>query len=110
MGSKKIYVGNLPYETTADDLKARLGELGLAPDEVVVPTDRDTGRGRGFGFARFATEAAAGEAINVVHGATMGTRTMRADAAEERPPRSGGGGGGGGGGGRDWRDDRRGRR
>jgi RNA recognition motif-containing protein len=76
--------------------------------DVHIPTDRDTGRPRGFAFVEFSTEAEAQEAIRLFDGKELGDRQLRINIAEDRPPRSNegrsfgprGGGGGGGGGGR----------
>ena len=76
--------------------------------DVHIPTDRETGRPRGFAFVEFSTEAEAAEAIRLFDGKELGDRQLRINLAEERPARSNGGGrsfgprggGGGGGGGR----------
>lgn len=98
MGTR-VFIGNLPYEISNDDLHDELSKLGHIPSEVKVITDRETGRGRGFAFAEFGTEAAANAAIGDLNGsAQIGGRTIKVDQASERPARSNGGGGGGGGG------------
>lgn len=90
---KSIYVGNLPFSASEDevrDLFAAYGEV----NEVRLITDRDTGRPRGFGFVRMAP-ADADSAIEALNGTEMGGRTLRINEAQER--QSGGGGGGRGG-------------
>ncbi len=86
---KKIYVGNLPYSATEDELRETFGEHGTV-ESVSLITDRETGRPRGFGFV---------EMDSALDGKDMGGRSLRVN--EARPRREGGGGGGfGGGGGR----------
>src|SRR5437879_157682 len=98
---KKLYVGNLSYGVTEDqlrDLFAEVGEVG----EVALLTDRDTGRSKGFGFVEMANDGAAQEAITKFNGYALDDRELTVNEArprEERPARSGGYGGGGGGGG-----------
>ena len=98
MGSK-LYVGNLNYDTTEDTLRDAFSKSG-AVQEVVLPTDRDTGRPRGFGFVRMGSDAEAQTAMSDMDGQDVDGRTIRVNEAQERQPRSGGGGGGDGGGGR----------
>jgi RNA recognition motif-containing protein len=96
--SKKLYVGNLPFTTTADDLVEAFGEYGTVTQAQVV-MDRDTGRSRGFGFVEMSDGA--DPAIASLNGAELQGRTLTVNEARPREerPRSGGGGGGGGGGG-----------
>ena len=103
--SKNIYVGNLPFSTTADDLRAAFEKFGTVTSAEVI-SDRETGRSRGFGFVEMADAAQADAAIAGLSGADMGGRNLTVNEAkprEERPRRGGGGGGGRGGygGGRD---------
>jgi RNA recognition motif-containing protein len=98
--SKNIYVGNLPFSTTADDLRAAFEKFGTVTSAEVI-SDRDTGRSRGFGFVEMADAAQADAAIAGLSGADMGGRALTVNEAkprEERPRRDGGGGGYGGGG------------
>ncbi|MEZ4216180.1 MAG: RNA-binding protein [Myxococcota bacterium] len=91
---KKIYVGNLPFSATEQDLREvfeRHGEI----DSVNVIVDRETGRARGFAFVEMADASAASDAIRALDGTEMGGRNLRVNEAEDR--RGGGGGGGGGG-------------
>jgi RNA recognition motif-containing protein len=93
----RLFIGNLPYEISNEELTDELSQLGHTPSEVKVIIDRDTGRGRGFAFAEFGTEAATSAALGDLNGAMVGGRTLKVDRATERPSRGGGGGGGGGG-------------
>ena len=95
--SKKLYVGNLAFETTSDDLVALFGQYGSVTSAQVV-TDRETGRSRGFAFVEMADGA--DQAIAAMNGAQVGGRTLTVNEAKPREdrPRNGGGGGYGGGG------------
>jgi RNA recognition motif-containing protein len=99
--SKKIYVGNLPYSATEDEIRGLFASYGQV-DSVSLVTDRETGRPRGFGFVEMSSGAA--EAIQALDQSAMGGRTLNVNEARPREPRGGGGGdfrgGGGGGGGR----------
>ncbi|MBW4420827.1 MAG: RNA-binding protein [Myxacorys californica WJT36-NPBG1] len=103
-----IYVGNLSYEVTQDDLSQTFAEYGTVK-RVQVPTDRETGRMRGFAFVEMETDAEEAAAIEALDGAEWMGRDLKVNKAkprEERPSGGGGGGwsnqnrGGGGGGGR----------
>ena len=102
--SMNLYVGNLPYGATADDLREAFGHFGTVTRAQIV-SDRDTGRSRGFGFVEMSEGGA--EAIAALNGAQFQGRTLTVNEAkprEERPRQGGGGGsrprqGGGGGGG-----------
>jgi cold-inducible RNA-binding protein len=101
---KKLYIGNLSFKVTEEDLEAKLAEFGQV-ESVKIITDRDTGQSKGFGFAEMATDAAATAAIDGLNGKDLGGRSLKVNEArpQERSPRGGGGGGpGGGGGGRRW--------
>jgi RNA recognition motif-containing protein len=92
--SKNLYVGNLPFSTTADDLREAFGQFGTVSGAQVV-SDRDTGRSRGFGFVEM--EEGAEAAIDNLNGAQFQGRTLTVNEARpkaERPQRSGGTGGG----------------
>jgi RNA recognition motif-containing protein len=97
--SKKIYVGNLPFSTTEDELRDLFGQHGEV-HSVNVIEDRDTGRPRGFAFVEM-DEDAADSAIAALAGAELGGRSLNVN--EARPRRDSGGGRGGRGGGRDRR-------
>src|SRR5215203_3501244 len=89
----KIYVGNLPFTATEADVKELFAQHGNV-DSVALPTDRETGRPRGFGFVEM-PQADAQRAMQALNGFNMGGRPLRVNEAQDRP-RSGGGGGGGG--------------
>jgi RNA recognition motif-containing protein len=96
--SKKLYVGNISFQTTEDELRQAFGQYGTVTSAQVV-TDRDTGRSRGFAFVEMSDGA--DEAIAAMNGALFGGRTLTVNEAKPREdrPRGGGYGGGGGGGG-----------
>ncbi|MFO0845366.1 MAG: RNA-binding protein [Gemmataceae bacterium] len=89
--SNNIYVGNLPFETTSDDLLSWFGEHGTVT-RAQVATDRETGRSRGFGFVEMSNGGEA--AIAALNGAQVGGRTLKVNEAKpkEDRPRSGGSG------------------
>ncbi len=89
----KIYVGNLPYSATEEQIREKFGEFGEV-EEVALPADRETGRPRGFGFVTMNDDEAGKAAIAAVNGFEMDGRQLRVD--EAKPRREGGGGGGGG--------------
>ena len=95
----KIYVGNLPFSATESEVRDLFAQHGTV-DSVALPTDRETGRPRGFGFVEM-PQADAQRAMQALNGFNMGGRPLRVNEAQDRP-RTGGGGGGGrmGGGGR----------
>ena len=95
--TKKLYVGNLPFQTTEDDLSDLFGQVG-AVESVRIITDRDTGRSRGFGFIEMGDEEAE-KAINEFNGKDMEGRPLTVNEARPQVDRGGGGGGRGGGGG-----------
>ena len=94
--SKNLYVGNLPFQTTADDLVEAFGQYGSVTRAQVI-TDRDTGRSRGFGFVEMADGAE--QAIDALNGAQFQGRTLTVNEAKPREDRPRGGGSGGGRGG-----------
>ena len=89
---KKLYVGNIPFTTTEDEL-TQLFERHGTVQSVNVITDRETGRPRGFAFVEMESEQAAQAAQRALDGSQLGGRSLRVNEAQER---SGGGGGGGG--------------
>lgn len=95
---KKIYVGNLSFDTTESSLRAAFEAFGKVHSAAVV-NDRETGRSRGFGFVEMDDEDAA-KAIQSLDGKELDGRALRVNEAQEKPrtARSGGGGGGGRGG------------
>lgn len=94
--TKRIYVGNLSYQTTENDL-TNLFEQAGAVESANIITDRDTGRSKGFGFVEMGNEDA-DKAIAQFNGTELDGRTITVNEARPRPERSGGGGGGGRGG------------
>ena len=97
-----IYVANLPYSTTDDQLRETFEAHGEVSSATVIK-DRETGRSRGFGFVEMPDDAQAEAAIEALHDMDMGGRPLTVNKARprgERPQRSGGGGYGGGGGNR----------
>lgn len=98
--SQKIYVGNLGYTVTNQDLSAKFGEHGTVQSAAVI-MDRDTGRSKGFGFVEMSSEDEAQSAIEKFHGTELDGRSMNVTEAKPMAPREDRGGGGGGfGGGR----------
>ncbi|MDR2169888.1 MAG: RNA-binding protein [Planctomycetaceae bacterium] len=93
----KIYVGNLAYRTTNDELRQEFEKYG-AVSQVDIITDRETGRSKGFGFVEMLDSEEANAAIEALDGFNIGERTLRVNEARPKAPHSGGGGGGGGGG------------
>ncbi len=90
--AKRLYVGNLPYSTTDDDLRSLFSQAGTV-EEATVMSERDTGRSRGFGFVEMATDADAENAVRMFDGYTMDGRQLRVNPAMEREERGTGGGG-----------------
>jgi len=97
--SNRLYVGNLSYNTSQADLEAFFAAAGEVR-EVAIPTDRETGQPRGFGFVTMADASAANAAVAQLNGATLDGRVLKVNEAQERTQRGGSGGGGGRGGGR----------
>jgi RNA recognition motif-containing protein len=95
--SKKLYVGNIPFSTTEDELRAVFERHGSVASVNVI-TDRETGRPRGFAFVEMDEASAADEAMRALDGSELGGRSLRVNEAQDR--RGGRRGGGGGGGGR----------
>ena len=93
----RIYVGNLPFRTSADDLRSLFEEHGVVQD-CVIPMDRETQRSRGFGFVDM-DDADAQGAIAALDGIDFDGRQLRVNEARPRTPGGGGGGGYRGGGG-----------
>jgi RNA recognition motif-containing protein len=93
--AKKLYVGNLPFSATEQEIRSLFEQHGTVTSVNVV-TDRETGRARGFGFVEMDDPGAAA-ALDALEGAQLGGRTLRVSEAHERRsegPRRGGGGGG----------------
>jgi len=101
-----VFVGNLSFDVTREELIEAFGAAGKVVD-AKVPTDRETGRPRGFAFVEFADDDAAAKSISLLNGKDLKGRPLRVNEAENRPPRPAGapgsyrpafGAGGGGGG------------
>jgi RNA recognition motif-containing protein len=87
----KIYVGNLPFSATEDQVRALFAAHGTV-ESVALPNDRETGRPRGFGFVEM-SQADASRAIQSLNGTNMDGRSIKVSEAQERAPGGGGGGG-----------------
>jgi RNA recognition motif-containing protein len=100
MSNSKLYVGNLSFKTTEDELRSHFGQYGSVTD-VYVAMDRMTGRPRGFAFVTMGTAEEAKTAAEKSNGVDLGGRQLTVNEARPKEERPGGGfGGGGGGGGR----------
>lgn len=94
--SMKLYVGNLAFQTTSEELSDLFSQVGTVESASVVE-DRDTGRSRGFGFVEMATSEEGNAAINEFNGKEVNGRSLTVNEARPRENRGGGFGGGGGG-------------
>lgn len=94
---KKLYVGNLPYSVSDENLAEVFGQFGTVESARVV-TDRDSGRSKGFGFVEMSSDDEATTAIEKLNGTEMSGRNMNVSEAKPMAPREGGGGRGGFGG------------
>jgi RNA recognition motif-containing protein len=92
--SKKLYVGNIPFSTTEDELRAVFEKHGSVASVNVI-TDRETGRPRGFAFVEMDEASAADEAMRALDGSDLGGRSLRVNEAQDRRGGRRGGGGGG---------------
>lgn len=90
----KLYVGNLAFQTTSEDLNALFAEAGTVNSANVV-TDRESGFSRGFGFVEMSSNDEGTSAIKMFDGKDVGGRNLKVNEARPREERSGGGGGGG---------------
>lgn len=89
--SRKLYVGNIPYQTNEQDLQELFGQSG-AVEAVTVMRDRDTGRARGFAFVEMASDDDAQRAIAELNDRPFGGRRLTVNEARPQVPRPGGGG------------------
>jgi cold-inducible RNA-binding protein len=94
---KKLYVGNLPFQATEEQLTEWFTQAGVTPANVTFIRDRFTGQPRGFGFVEINSDEEADRAVQALNGQNFNGRNLVVN--EARPPREGGGGGGGGRGG-----------
>ena len=98
--AKKLYVGNLAFHTTSQDLQDLFGQVGTVESAQIIE-DRDTGQSKGFAFVEMSTENEAASAIDQFNGKEVNGRSLTVNEAKPRTDRGGGGGGRGGyGGGR----------
>jgi RNA recognition motif-containing protein len=91
----KLYVGNLPYSVTENELRTLFSQAGNVTS-VAIPMDRMTDRPRGFAFVEMSTAAEAQEAIRLLEGTMVGERRIRVNISQPKDSRGGGFGGGGG--------------
>jgi len=102
---KKLYVGNLPFSATEDQIHEYFAQAGVNPSAVNMIRDRFTGQSRGFAFVEIANDEEADRAVGSLNGQNFGGRNLVVNEARPQQERGGGGGGrggygGGGGGGR----------
>lgn len=94
----RIYIGNLPYDVSEDELKQQFSTFGSVTD-VSIPKDKDSGRSKGFGFIEMPNQAEAQAAVAALNSKPFKDRTLTVSEARPREERSGGSGGSRGGGG-----------
>ncbi len=87
MEEKKVYIGNLNYDTTKEDLQKVIEEAGATPKDVSVISDKYTGRSKGFGFAEFDSEEDTQKVIDALDGKELGGRNLKVNKARPRKPR-----------------------
>jgi len=92
----KLYVGNLAFETSSNDLQTLFAQAGTV-ESVSLIEDRETGRSRGFGFVEMSTKEEGAAAVQQFNGKDLGGRTLKVNEAKPREDRGGGGGGRNGG-------------
>ena len=85
---KRLYVGNIPYQTTEAQLRALFEEGGGQVQEVKIVIDRETGRPRGFAFVEMSTDDQAEAAVGALNGKSFGGRPLTVSEARERAPRA----------------------
>src|SRR5271166_4454191 len=96
---KKLYVGNLPFNASEEQLQEWFGQVGVNPSAISLIRDRFTGQSRGFAFIEITNDEEADRAITSLNGQNFGGRNLVVNEARPQTERSGGGGGRGGGGG-----------
>jgi RNA recognition motif-containing protein len=94
--AKKLYVGNLSYSTTEDDLREAFAKIGQVQSATLI-IDQTNGRSKGFGFVEMASDEDAAKAISTMNGTSLFDRTITVNEARPKTERGGGGYGGGGG-------------
>lgn len=92
----KLYVGNLSYSTTEDELRTLFAEAGTVASVALIK-DRDTGQSKGFAFVEMSNQVEAEKAISMFNGRMVGARELKVNLARPKDDRGGGGGGGYGG-------------
>lgn len=92
--SMKLYVGNLSFDTSTQDLEQVFGEIGTVESTNIIE-DRDTGRSRGFAFIEMSTKEEGQNAISQLDGKEVGGRSLKVNEAKPQENRGGGGGNGG---------------
>ncbi len=107
--AKRLYIGNLSFNTTQEALSSHLESLGGKCTSIEIKIDKFTNRSRGFGFAEMSSDAEAQAVVEQLNGKEIDGRALTINEARPMEPRMGGGGGGGGEG-RGGRGDRRDRR
>ena len=85
---KKIYIGNLEFGTSEDDLKKFIEEKGLSAKDVKIITDKFSGKSKGFGFAEFETEEQTQQAIDALNEQELNGRALRVSKAQKMRPRT----------------------
>ena len=104
--AKKLYVGNLSYNTVEEDLREAFSKIGEVVSATLI-VDQSSGRSKGFGFVEMSSDEEAAKAITSLNGTSFMDRTITVNEAKPKTERSGSGGrgdrGGYGGGGRSWR-------
>lgn len=86
----KLYVGNLDLNTTEDALKTAFSADGRTVRAITIPSDRETGRARGFAFVEMGSDSDAAAAIAALDGKDLGGRNLKVNEAQDRAPRTGG--------------------
>jgi cold-inducible RNA-binding protein len=94
---KKLYIGNLPFSATEEQLNEWFSQVGVTPSGVNLIRDRFTGQSRGFAFVEVANDEDADKAVNSLNGQNFGGRNLVVNEARPQAERGGGGGGYGGG-------------
>ncbi|MCP4653546.1 MAG: RNA-binding protein [Candidatus Omnitrophica bacterium] len=91
---KKLYIGNLSYDTNEGDLRGFIEEKGVTPSEIRIISDKYTGRSKGFGFVEFETEEQAQAAIDALNEQEFAGRKLTVNKAKKMQPRKDNFGGG----------------